>query len=78
MKKSTRKSRERRKNIRRRRAFNKKLKKDFINITDLFKNIDIDPLEDIIKRINIDILNTPTTQHISNLVYQSAYSTSNP
>ena len=60
-----------RKNARRRRTIRKKLKKDIFNVTDLFQNIDIDPLEDILESIVI------TTQHKSNLPARSACSTSN-
>lgn len=77
-KKSRRKSRKRlrnsiknSKNANRRRAVRKKLKKDTFNVTDLFKNIDIDPLEDIFESIRI------TTQHKSNLPTQLACSASN-
>lgn len=60
-----------RKNARRYRTIRKKLKKDIFNVTDLFQNIDIDPLEDILESIVI------TTQHKTNLPARSACSTSN-
>lgn len=45
-----------RKNARRRRKVRHKLKKDIFSVTDLFKNIDIDPLEDILESIKITTL----------------------
>jgi hypothetical protein len=60
-----------RKNSRRHRTIRKKLKKDIFNVTDLFQNIDIDPLEYILESIVI------TTQHNTIRSARSACSTSN-
>jgi len=43
-----------RKRARKRRAIRKKLKKDISNVADMFKSIDIDPVEDILERLLID------------------------
>lgn len=60
------------KNTRKRKAVRNKLKKDLSHIIDMFKNIDIDLIEDILKSIYI------TTQRKAIHPNQSACSSSNP